>query len=1152
MGDRSQEEDYLPSESIGVTGSNSPLHITNCLGKESIWKSHNSCGGNCISESAGPCEGRRETGLLGSLEAAIIRPVVDLYRQDLVQSAAQKGMVGMVTKVAGDSDSDSSSSDSEDQDETESIFEGHARIIWTSLTETIEKIDDILVVDRGFLHGDIVASVSDPSGQTGTVVNVDLILDLKTLGGETIRNVNSKKLLRVSGFAVGDYVIHGQWLGRVDEVVDNVTVQFDDSAKCKILGAVLEWLMPVSFNLLEDAHCPYHPGQRVRGSSSAVFKNAQWLRGTWKASHMVGTVSNVEVGSVYVKWIAAASTGHSSQLTITPSEQQEPKELKLLSCFSYANWQLGDWCLLPTCWNILESASAVSEYVVSDGDTKTVSKKDTSTTNSGSTVFGLKDTIYDHRILRSKKIHRHLLKDDKRGHKREDVLEQALFIVNTKTKVDVVWQDGTQSFCLDSRTLFPVDNLGDHDFWPEQYVLEKGSDEDGVHSDARRVGVVKSVDSKERMVRVKWIKPTGRPEYSREFDKEEVVSVYELVEHPDYSFRLGDIVIRLSSFPEAPVGSGIINQPGEHRECSHKLELESDEMPTELAFGEKTLRKSQHLKGSGSFEDLGLSHIGYIIGLRDGDIEVAWAEGTVSKVGPHAIIVVAREEDEGSSHNSFEEDAEENEDDAASWQTFHYDGLHVHGQEEQLEDVNKATLNQTDIYSDRDIATADGPAHAEEILQRNDDALSIPRAAFGFVSRLVTSLLGFGGSRRLSSTFNPSSQGQPTQQHFHDGNELGICQGKELIIDSQCDLEESATAIAKDALNVLDGSAAVLEGKEGAELCTSKFESEYNRDEGRVQSFKYSVDGVGESMLCTARNQEKEERSLSGLSGPHSVCFKHFDSVKEPVDHFFLNEMGQSSSQREWLKKVQQEWIILEKNLPETIYVRVYEDRMDLLRAAIIGAAGTPYQDGLFFFDIHLPTEYPHAPPSAYYHSGGLRLNPNLYENGKICLSLLNTWTGRGNEVWDPLNSSILQVLVSLQGLVLNARPYFNEAGYDKQIGKAEGEKNSLAYNENSFLLSCKSMLYLLRKPPKHFETFVKEHFRNRGSYILGACNAYMKGAQVGCLPEEAVMPLHDVANFKNSSSSGFKIMLAKLIPKLASAFSEVGVDCQEFLQTII
>lgn len=36
---------------------------------------------------------------------------------------------------------------------------------------------------------------------------------------------------------------------------------------------------------------------------------------------------------------------------------------------------------------------------------------------------------------------------------------------------------------------------------------------------------------------------------------------------------------------------------------------------------------------------------------------------------------------------------------------------------------------------------------------------------------------------------------------------------------------------------------------------------------------------------------------------------------------------------------------------------------MDLLRAVIVGAYGTPYQDGLFFFDFHLPPEYPDVPP---------------------------------------------------------------------------------------------------------------------------------------------------------------------------------------------
>ena len=102
-----------------------------------------------------------------------------------------------------------------------------------------------------------------------------------------------------------------------------------------------------------------------------------------------------------------------------------------------------------------------------------------------------------------------------------------------------------------------------------------------------------------------------------------------------------------------------------------------------------------------------------------------------------------------------------------------------------------------------------------------------------------------------------------------------------------------------------------------------------------------------------------------------------------------------------------------------------------------------------------------------HYHSGGLRLNPNLYNCGKVCLSLLNTWTGVKNEKWIPGVSTILQVLVSIQGLILNTKPYFNEPGYERMSGSATGEMRSLHYNENTFLLSLRTMMYMMRKPPK-------------------------------------------------------------------------------------
>lgn len=102
-----------------------------------------------------------------------------------------------------------------------------------------------------------------------------------------------------------------------------------------------------------------------------------------------------------------------------------------------------------------------------------------------------------------------------------------------------------------------------------------------------------------------------------------------------------------------------------------------------------------------------------------------------------------------------------------------------------------------------------------------------------------------------------------------------------------------------------------------------------------------------------------------------------------------------------------------------------------------------------------------------YYYSGGLRINPNLYECGKVCLSLLNTWSGKGNEKWVPKQSTMLQVLVSMQALILNAHPYFNEPGYAKSKDSERGKTKSKTYNENVFILSLKTMIYTLRKPPQ-------------------------------------------------------------------------------------
>ncbi|KAI3927191.1 hypothetical protein MKW92_013529 [Papaver armeniacum] len=259
---------------------------------------------------------------------------------------------------------------------------------------------------------------------------------------------------------------------------------------------------------------------------------------------------------------------------------------------------------------------------------------------------------------------------------------------------------------------------------------------------------------------------------------------------------------------------------------------------------------------------------------------------------------------------------------------------------------------------------------------------------------------------------------------------------------------------------------------------------------------------TGSSSSVPEQVEEEEDEVMVKFKS-----FKSFDTVVDFSDHHYQAESVTESTQasQKWVKAIQRDWRLLEKDLPDTIFVRAYEERMDLLRAVIVGAAGTPYHDGLFFFDVYFPSEYPDTPPLVNYHAHNLRINPNLYNCGYVCLSLLNTWQGHTVERWTPGQSTMLQVLLSIQALVLNEKPYFNEPGYEFEAGTVQGEKLAQEYNEDTFILSCRTMQYTLKNPPKHFEEYVVGHFRGRAQTILATCKAYIEGAQIGSVVEEEV-----------------------------------------------
>jgi len=192
-----------------------------------------------------------------------------------------------------------------------------------------------------------------------------------------------------------------------------------------------------------------------------------------------------------------------------------------------------------------------------------------------------------------------------------------------------------------------------------------------------------------------------------------------------------------------------------------------------------------------------------------------------------------------------------------------------------------------------------------------------------------------------------------------------------------------------------------------------------------------------------------------------------------------------------------QEYHSLESQLPlhfhSSIFVRIDENRPYLLRVLITAPTKTPYDSGCFIFDIYCPLSYPSDPPKVNLMTtggGSVRFNPNLYEDGYVCLSLLGTWDGTGSERWGP-ESTIFQVLLSIQSAILGSEfPYFNEPGVEEEWGTSDGLENARTSENGGYEYLRKESIRLaiigqLKNPMEEFKEVIDLHFYLKIKHIL-------------------------------------------------------------------
>lgn len=148
--------------------------------------------------------------------------------------------------------------------------------------------------------------------------------------------------------------------------------------------------------------------------------------------------------------------------------------------------------------------------------------------------------------------------------------------------------------------------------------------------------------------------------------------------------------------------------------------------------------------------------------------------------------------------------------------------------------------------------------------------------------------------------------------------------------------------------------------------------------------------------------------------------------------------------------------------------------------ACIMGPSDTLYSNGAFLFTLDFPSDYPFKPPVLKYmtNDGKTRFHPNLYRNGKVCLSILNTWKG---EQWTSCQS-IKTILLTLVTLFHN-KPLLCEPGFK------ESHIDFIPYNK---ILEFKNLEIAINNIDSRlignfilFKSFIRNHILEKKDEII-------------------------------------------------------------------
>jgi len=164
------------------------------------------------------------------------------------------------------------------------------------------------------------------------------------------------------------------------------------------------------------------------------------------------------------------------------------------------------------------------------------------------------------------------------------------------------------------------------------------------------------------------------------------------------------------------------------------------------------------------------------------------------------------------------------------------------------------------------------------------------------------------------------------------------------------------------------------------------------------------------------------------------------------------------------------------------IFYSIVSDNVRQGYACVFGPEGTPYEDCPMLYSFDICQSFPFEPPKVQFltYDGSTRFHPNMYKEGKVCLSILHTWEG---PKWAS-TMRISTVLLTLQS-IMDTKPLMHEPGYASGLGDVHHDYAKWVEHSCMRYIVARAEDIVQGKPlPIQFEPFV-EIFKTRLPGIL-------------------------------------------------------------------